>query len=145
MGYLVAQLPHAQSRAPWARWALNHAIFRLAKYVESPLNEEIERKRKSSDTIGENPVANVPAGCVVASQGRRLLPGLAAAARVLVVPVRKRLMPRDPKSLDKEKCEEPGRDALRQVEAETSVQAKGTTHLVRQQWFQSKCWRPEPA
>ena len=79
---------------------LHDAILGIAKKIEPALEEEIEGERKAGEAVGENAVVNVAAGGVVAGEGRRLFPGFAAAAGVLVVAVGKRLAAYEPESLE---------------------------------------------
>lgn len=71
---------------------------------------------------------DIAAARVIASQRRGLLPGLAAAACVLVVAVRQGLMARNPKSLNDEKGEETRRDTLREVEVESTKTEESVGH-----------------
>jgi len=86
---LMAKFPGAD-RAPSF---LEDAIFRLAKEVDGALSEEVEGERKAGEAVGEDAVVNVAAGGEVAGQRRGFLPGLAAAARILVVVTGQRLPP----------------------------------------------------
>ena len=101
MGHLMAELPGAELDAA----LLNDTIFRIAKKIECPVDEEIECERESGEPVGENAIVNVAAGGVVAGEGRGLFPGFAAAAGVLVVAVGEGLAAYDPESLEEKSCQ----------------------------------------
>ena len=119
--YAIRQLSNRQG-------VPTNAVFGFAEEVEAALQEQVQREGETSEAIGENAVANVAAGGVVTREGRRLLPGFAAASSVLVVGVGKGLMCRDPKTLQKKKCKKHGSNALRQVEVEAANTRESVGH-----------------
>ena len=78
---------------------LHYAILRLAREIEPALGQKIQRERKPRQPVRQNAVVNVAAGGVVAGQRRRLFPGFASAARVLIINVCQRLAADEPESL----------------------------------------------
>ena len=110
---------------------LHHAILRLAHEIEPALGEKIQRQRKPGQPVGQNAVVNVAAGGVVAGQRRRLLPGFAPAARVLVIDVRQCLAADEPESLHEKERQQARRDALRQIEAKAAEGLKPVGHANR--------------
>ena len=117
MRELMAKLPGAK-RLGGTR--LNNAIFGLAEDVEGALGQKVERKRQTREAIGKDAVAYVAARGEVACDGRGLLPGFSAAARVLIVAIGERLTAGDPKPLAEEEQKENGGHALRKVETEST-------------------------
>ena len=120
----MTQLPSAQLAAP----LLHHPVLRLAQQIEPALGQKIQRQRESRQPVGQYAVMNVAAGGVVAGQGRRLLPGFAPAARVLVIEVRQCLPADQPESLHEKERQQSRRDALRQIEAKAAKHAKSVGH-----------------
>ncbi len=110
---------------------LHHPIFRFAEDIKRPLGKQVERQRQSSQAIRQDAVANVAAACEIAGQGRWLLPGLAAAAGVLVVAIREGLMARDPQTLQQKEQQKPRGDALGKVETEAAKAGKPVSHHER--------------
>ena len=110
---------------------LHHAVLGLAEQVQPALGQKVQRQRQSGQPVGQNAVVDVAAGGVVAGQRRGLLPGLAPAARILVVGVGQRLAAGQPESLHQKKRQHPRRDALRQIEAKAAKHAKPVGHRVR--------------
>src|SRR5579863_2592876 len=115
MGHLVPEFPDTQPCISLPRGCLDDAVFGLAEEVETTLQKQVDGEGQPGHAVGENAVADVAAGGVVAGQRGRLLPGFAAAACVLVVVVRKGLIGRNPESLDEKEGEERCRYPLREV------------------------------
>jgi hypothetical protein len=73
---------------------------------------------------------NIAAGGEVTGQGRRPFPGFPPATRILVIAVCQGLVVRKPQPLKKKERQQPGRDALRQIEAKTAKHAKPKGHRI---------------
>ncbi len=123
MRELVAKFPRTDFAI-----LLKDPVFGLSQMIESTLREEVQREGKTGEAIGENAVVNIAAGCVVAGQSRWALPGLASAARILVVAIAERLMGGEPQALCQEKGKQSRRNPLGKIEMEAANPAKRKGH-----------------
>jgi hypothetical protein len=88
-------------------------------------DQALHRERQSGHAIGEHAIVNVAATCEVAGDGRRPLPHLPAATRVLIITLGERRPGDLPQALTEQQKQQQSGDLLRAVEAEAAEMVAG--------------------